>query len=376
MSEIKITSYSSITQIPVTTFKDLECSPSFYFSKEFLESFETHHPLISHTYLLFNKNESPISIAVLQEFEINVEQTIQNMPSIYKIGKHIINTFSKEKIRLSLCGNIFISSAHGLFIKEANDAKKIYRLLANYITSNTKSDLSFFKDYNGTQNEIAQVVKSLNFHPFQVEPNMILPIQWKTFEEFKNDLKSKYRVKINKADVLSEHIEVKDISAKEIEEQSEVLQKLHNNVVSKSSYSSITFNIKTYIALKEHFGNNVIFKTYSKENTIVGFITAFKINDRLEAHFVGIDYSQNKTDAIYPRMLNDYVRLGITLGVKGINLGRTASEIKSTVGAVPESLYCYVKHKKTITNSILKPALNKIEITSFKQHTPFKKGIL
>jgi len=45
-------------------------------------------------------------------------------------------------------------------------------------------------------------------------------------------------------------------------------------------------------------------------------------------------------------MLNDYVRSGIKLGVKDINLGRTTSEIKSTLGAMPEYLCCYTKHYK------------------------------
>ena len=55
-----------------------------------------------------------------------------------------------------------------------------------------------------------------------------------------------------------------------------------------------------------------------------------------DAHFIGIDYSKNKEFAIYPRILNDYVRLGIETKSNQINLGRTASEIKSTLGAKPK----------------------------------------
>lgn len=376
MSNIQITSYRDISKIPVITFKAIECSQSFYFLKTFLEAFEVYNPLISHIYLVFSNNEKPIAIAVLQEFEINIENTIQNIPAINKVGQHIINAFSKKNIKLTVCGNIFMSGAYGLFVKKEENAKKIYPLLAKHITSSTESDVFFFKDFNITQNKIAQIITTKKFNAFPVEPNMILPIQWETFEDYKKDLKSRYRVKVNKADTLSKHLDIKDLSAKEIEDQGDILQKLHNNVVSKSSHINIVFSIKTYVMLKKRFCKNIVFKTYSKNNNIVGFMTAYKINDRLEAHFVGIDYSYNKTDAIYPRMLNDYVRLGIALGVKGINLGRTASEIKSTLGAVPEHLCCYVKHKKTITNSILKPVLEKIKITDFKQHTPFKEGVL
>ncbi|MDE0600124.1 MAG: hypothetical protein OSB51_13250, partial [Dokdonia donghaensis] len=93
----------------------------------------------------------------------------------------------------------------------------------------------------------------------------------------------------------------------------------------------------------------------------------------LDAHFIGLNYEFNKTDAVYQRMLNDYIRQGLSLGVKEINLGRTASEIKSTLGAVPEQLRCYIKHRRTATNMLFKPLVRQIEMTEYKQHTPFKK---
>jgi hypothetical protein len=84
-----------------------------------------------------------------------------------------------------------------------------------------------------------------------------------------------------------------------------------------------------------------------------------KNGTHLDAHFIGIDYSKNKTYAIYPRILNDYVRLGISTNSSQINLGRTASEIKSTLGAQPKPLTCYCKHKRYLPNKILKPFIKK-----------------
>jgi len=94
--------------------------------------------------------------------------------------------------------------------------------------------------------------------------------------------------------------------------------------------------------------------------------------ENLDAHFIGLDYVFNKEYAIYPRILNDYVRLGIEHHSKRINLGRTASEIKTTLGAKPEDLMCYFRHKRTITNHFIKPLASSVKIKSFKQHKPFK----
>ena len=97
-----------------------------------------------------------------------------------------------------------------------------------------------------------------------------------------------------------------------------------------------------------------------------------KNGDNLDAHFIGIDYSNNKKYAIYPRILNDYVRLGIETNATSINLGRTASEIKSTLGAEPETLTCYFKHRRGIPNKFIKPFIKNVKIKSHKQHHPFK----
>jgi len=72
-------------------------------------------------------------------------------------------------------------------------------------------------------------------------------------------------------------------------------------------------------------------------------------------------------------MLYDYVKIGIERKLGFINFGRTAGEIKSTLGAVPEELTCYVRHKKSVANFLFKPFIRKIKPSVFEQRFPFKK---
>lgn len=113
-------------------------------------------------------------------------------------------------------------------------------------------------------------------------------------------------------------------------------------------------------------------KAYFLEDELVGFLTALANNNHLDAHFIGLNYDLNKAHAIYPRILNDYIRIGIEKQVSHINFGRTASEIKTTVGAKPSKLTCYIKHKMPFINQMIKPFIKRITLKDFKQHTPFK----
>jgi len=133
------------------------------------------------------------------------------------------------------------------------------------------------------------------------------------------------------------------------------------------------FKIATYKDLKETFGDSYILKSYWIENKMVGFMSGLIHKKELDAHFVGIHYELNKQKAIYQRMLYDYIEIAITEKLTSLNFGRTASEIKSSVGATPEHLTIYVRHKKTMTNKILKLFLSNIHPKEYHQKYPFKK---
>lgn len=148
---------------------------------------------------------------------------------------------------------------------------------------------------------------------------------------------------------------------------------LYEKVAGNATFNLGLFNLETYRDLKKQFGNNYILKTYWLEDEIVGFVSGIVNEKSLDAHFVGIDYKRNRTHAVYQRMLYDYVEIAIQLKLKTVNFGRTASEIKSSIGAVPENLTMYLRHKKTIKNKILKLFLQRVQPTPFQQKFPFKK---
>jgi hypothetical protein len=152
------------------------------------------------------------------------------------------------------------------------------------------------------------------------------------------------------------------------------LQCLYENTIANANFNAQVLNLNTYVKLREAYGDNFIVKAYFIDNQLIGFLSALKNNSHLDAYFIGLNYDLNKIHAIYPRILNDYVRLGIANQASQINFGRTASEIKSTIGATPEHLVCYTRHKHNLVNKLLKPFISKVKIKDYKEHRPFKKS--
>jgi predicted N-acyltransferase len=378
--------FSSVAEISASVWSELGCSNNAYFHPDYLISLEKNNPQIIFSYLvLLNKEKKPIAFASIQIIDFPLDG-IEN--SLSK-GFHQLKCFGRrlgvfpnvKPIKLLVCGNVFVSGEHGIFIKEKQNKQVVLKKVANAISSETSSqDISIYliKDFIKESLDITNELHDLNYYSFNVEPNMLLNLNedWHSFQDYLDTMKTKFRVKAKRALKLSSELVIKDSSIENIKTILPEITKLYKTVSDKAEFNLGEFNLETYMSLKNKLGDNYILKTYSYQNKVVGFMSGIVNGDSLDAHFVGIDYSLNKQLAIYQRMLYDYVQIAINQQLRVINFGRTASEIKSSMGAIPQDLTCYIRHKKTIKNKFIKHFLSYIETKPFKQQKPFKSKVL
>ena len=379
MSSFVTTLYPTVDLIDPVVFKDINSEGNIYFSKPFLKAFETSNPQIEFKYIsISDVDKNTVALALVQVIRLNVEGMLKNIKVAPFVRKGLGLLFCNEYIKIMFCGNVFLSGEHGISTAENSSKKDIYSEIGtalDAVAANTKPmHAIFIKDFQLASLVHTQSFLNFGYSEIKVEPNMIIQLkpEWKNFEEYKNILKSKYRVKANKADSKSSILEIRLFSSKDLETYKHELQALYQNTIDKASFNAQVLNLDTYSHLSTSLKDNFIVKGYFLENRLVGFLTGLVNDNKLDAHFIGLDYELNKSHAIYPRILNDYVRIGIEKQVSSINLGRTASEIKSTIGANPIELSCYIKHKNPFLNSLIKPFLRRIKIKEFKQHSPFK----
>ena len=75
-----------------------------------------------------------------------------------------------------------------------------------------------------------------------------------------------------------------------------------------------------------------------------------------------------KQIGLYQHMLYDMVAFGILAKAERLHFGRTAPEIKSTIGATPSPMYGYVKH--------FNPVFNLLMVRTFTANLKPKKYII
>lgn len=383
--EYSVTYFKKVKDIPLSAWESLGCGDNIYFQPEYLESLELNNSQLNYLYAVaFNQQKEPVAFCSIQIIDFYLDSLDSNggLLNSFSCFARSIKLLPKEKpLKILNVGNPFVSGEHGIFIRPEFDKRKVIRILAQSILKYSQKsikdpiDVFMMKDFVEHSLPVSNELISLGYYAFNVEPNMKLKLRsnWSTFEDYLAALKTKFRVKAKKALSLSKDLEVIEINSSNFESFLKPLTELYVEVSSKAAFNLEEFRLKTYKDLKLRLGDSYILNAYALNNQLVGFLSGVINEGNLDAHFVGIDYSKNKSHAIYQRMLYDYIKIGIRNNLENINFGRTASEIKSSVGAVPEHLTVYIRHKKTITNKFLRLFLQRIQPTEFNQKFPFKQ---
>ena len=387
LNNTQILVFNSVADIPTIVWKELNCAHNLYFSSNYLEALEKHNSHLSFYYIVLkNENEKAIALANVQIINFQLEGIEKDTSSIFKkitsIGRRLTIIPKEKPLKIINCGNTFVSGEHGIFIKKGENKRLILRKISKGILHHTENsnqknpiDIFMMKDFMTESLPITKELISMGYYAFNIEPNLILKInpKWRNFEDYLTALKTKFRVKAKKAMKLSNDLVTKEISVLNFDEHLLKMTELYRKVVTKAAFNLGEFNLQTYKSLKAKLGHSYILKSYWIDDKMVGFMSGMINKNHLDAHFVGIDYELNKQYAIYQRMLYDYIKTAIDNKIEVLNFGRTASEIKSSVGAEPQDLTVYIRHKKSIRNKFLKLFLLKIQPSEFNQKFPFKR---
>lgn len=299
------------------------------------------------------------------------------------LTNHLIRNVSKINMRLLICGNAFVSGEHGLACIPGINKTEIFDVLADIIYEISEIEKSrgkiaaiLVKDFSTTAKDVADELKEFKYHDFLVEPNMIVSVNWNTFDEYLNAMSKKYRNRAKSILKKGTELQRKHFSANDIKTHASEIQKLYDNVHMKATFRMASLTSDYFVEMKKALKDHFNFIAYYHNEVLVGFRTSFILNDSVEAHFIGLNYEVNKELELYQNVLYDYIKETIEHQLPKLTLGRTASEIKSTVGAEAYQLICYIRHRNPLSNQLIKPFIDSIKTTEWIPRNPFKEVAL
>jgi len=394
VGDYTFTFYESMIEVDKTDWDEVLLNTNFFLNADYLQLIENlHTPQIASRYAMVYKSKKPVFICFFQVIDFTadvfgglMESQITDLTSrrLKLFDKYIDKYKDQVIMRLVTCGNNFVSGEHCFAYSskiKREDAFFILDKISNVVSKEEKLrgtiSATLIKDFYSNHLPKEKILEENKFIEFTVEPNMIveIPENAASLDDYMALYSKKYRNRAKSIFKIGAQIRKKNLLLEEIKLHQKELYKLYENVFSHAKFKLVKLAENYFYEMKKNFADTFFVTGYFLENKLVGFDSGYNLqDDTLEAHYIGVDYEVNKEHELYQNILYHFIELAISHKKKHLNLGRTASEIKSTVGAKAHELVCYIKPQNSVSKAILKPFISFLQPTQWIPRNPFKDG--
>ncbi len=387
---IELKFFDSIHQIPVGFWDNCIPLSQTFLHRKYLTAFEQAHiDSVGVRYVTMLKGGEPVAWAFIAlvriegsnlQLEEKKDRWLQNMGVLFK--NYMRSKVNNMETRMLICGNPFISGQHGFYYStkiEADEAFCELNKAIDHIIQVEKSkkdtvDAVMVKEFEENVLKHARFLNTQGYKEVAGLPDMVLPMreEWYCFEDYLQSMTSKYRTRTKSYRKKGKDLVRKDLNIEDIQANIQTIHQLYIEMADGAEINLLSAAAQYFVELKRQFNSQFKILAYYLKEELVGFISYFVTEHHLEAHYVGYQHSLNRSHGLYANILYDLVNEAIKYRVKTLAFGRTAHEIKSTVGAVPVNSNSFMRHQNFIGNRVLVPIINRLRDDDWEQRHPFK----
>ncbi|WP_284651440.1 peptidogalycan biosysnthesis protein [Flavobacterium terrisoli] len=375
--------YSSTVQLPETW--DKVAHENVFLQTHYLKVLEDSAPTNMQCFYIgiFEKSEL-IGVALAQYLNLNKLESFGERDQCFKtyIRNFVFKNFASHVLFL---GNNMITGQNGYEFVKNIDYKDIGDLLlecANAITQYFKEQkikihIVSFKDF---YQHCAGELKKHQFsgiYEFNTQPNMIFDLNanWQTNEDYIAAFTKKYRDQYKRSHKKAEGITTKELSFDDILTNEQRIYELYHHVAKNAPFNTFFLAKNHFSTFKQQCGDGFKLVGYFLNEKLVGFHTLLLNGEVLETYFLGYDEQVQKEKMLYLNMLYNMTKFGIENQFKKIIFGRTALEIKSSIGAEPVFMSGFIYHTNKWINKLMSKIFPQLEPTLvWQQRHPFKES--
>ena len=350
---------------------------SLFLSRRYLRVLEEAGPEnLRQCYALIFREKEPVAAVAAQSVTVSVARLRKKASSNGRLDR------LEEK--MLVCGNLLSWGMHGISFAPNVDHAALWPAIAEAVYRLRRVDKLFgdtafvmVKDITDTHASGATALSRFSYRELETEPNMVLDIspQWKSYEDYLASLTSKYRkqAKQIEKEATAAGCTVEEIKADEIERNAEQLHALYLQTHKNARVRLVTLPVAFLPTLARELGDDMRFTVMRKDNQLLGFVTTVKDGETAVGYYIGFDRKANADIPIYFRLLQSVVGHALALGCKRLSLGRTALEPKARLGARPDPMRVYIRHRLPMLNVIVHGLLHALDDhDEAPERNPFK----
>ena len=381
LDKISFKIYNSVKDLPALW--DTVAQSNIFLQTPYLTVLEESAPVnMECFYIGIFENSELIGVSLAQYLDLNKLESFGERDKSLKIAvrNFIFKNFASHTLFL---GNNMITGQNGYVFSKEIDFNHISEILlqsADEITlyfrkKGISIHLVSFKDFYDHCSVELKKYRFSNMYEFNTQPNMIfyLDENWKSLDDYVGALSKKYRDQFKRARKKFDAIQVKNLSYEEVLQNEEKIYELYHYVAKNAPFNTFFLSKNHFSTLKGQCGNRFQIFGYFLNEELVGFHTLLLNDETLETYFLGYNDHIQKENMLYLNMLYNMTEYGIENEFKRIIFGRTALEIKSSIGATPVQMSGFIYHNNKLINRFIGKIFRNLEPElHWQQRHPFK----
>jgi len=312
-----------------------------------------------------------------------VSDTAKGATSRYDLRRRLLSPFSFKV----LCLGQFLTSGtycrDGLEQLSTTEATALLPAAADSLASCGGGYATYLlKDLYPTRHPVIQELDNQGFYQLPVDPVMELDLrkEWKTMEDYLATVTSKYRVRYRRARGKLAGISRRQLTASEVDRYRDLIYGLYQKTSSGADFNAAKLTpayfpwlarvgaaqLKARIGAPSRFRPNDLLVVaeanpetprlqgyFNAAGELIGFTSAIPNGSVYHAHYLGLQDDYKYSHHLYHNMLFDLLEDAIAGGFHTLDYGRTALEIKSSVGAQPADYACLIKARNGLINRLV-----------------------
>jgi len=291
---------------------------------------------------------------------------------------------AKLNERLLVAGNLMSWGFHGIAFAAGENPAKLWPGVAEALYRIRRAErllgqtnLVLVKDLTERESGL-ESLRRFSYRPMETEPNMVLALQpaWRSYDDYLGALDAKYRRNAK------DHVKKLTAAGCAMETLTDLaphagrLHELYLAVHQNASVRLVTLPPNFIPALAAALSNRFRCTVVRRGDALLGFVTTLRDGDTAIAYYIGFDRAAAAEGLpIYLRLLHATIADAISWGCARLSLGRTALEPKAALGAKPEAMSVWLRHRVPAMNWMMRGVLGAVPHGEAPERNPFKAAM-
>jgi hypothetical protein len=363
----------------------------FFLRREVLRTIESHGPEnIQPRYAMVFAGDKTVALVVAQVVTVTGEQLGRGAHSgpdgkTQRLLRRLLSPAKAAKNRLRermlVAGNLLSWGCHGVVFAPDEEparlwpavAEALYRLRrAERLSGQT--DVVLVKDLTARQTG-TEALRAFSYRALETEPNMVLELDpaWRTHDDYLGALDAKYRRKVKD---LNKKLSAAGCTIELLTDLASCAGRLHELYLAVQANAAVKLVTvpEAYLArLASAVGDDFRCTVLRRSGDLIGFVTSVRDGDTAIGYYIGFDRGAAAEGLpIYLRLLQATVADAIHWRCRRLSLGRTALEPKAGLGAKPEPMTVWLRHRVPAVNWLVRGLLGAVPHAEAPERNPFR----